>query len=77
MDNNYRHKEYFKYKYIDICIYLMFTTKLQQSAIAQSIDIHYKPVIEVQGTSMDVSLHLLYKVFDCLWNILITLKANS
>ena len=73
MYNNYCHKEYLKHKYIDICIYVMFTIKLQQSAIAQLIDIHYKSVIEVQDTSMDVSLHLLYKVFNCIWNMLIAL----
>ena len=61
------------YKYIDTCIYVMFTITLQQSAIAYSIDIHYKPVIEVQGTSIHMSLHLLHKVFACHWNALIAL----
>ena len=36
----------------------MLTITLQQSAIAQSIDIHYKPVIEVQGHDK-VSQHVL------------------
>ena len=47
----------------------MFTiTALQQSSIAQSIDIHSKLVIEVQGTSMHMNLHPCYNVFDCHWN---------
>ena len=74
MYNNYGHREYCNYKYIDTCIYVMFTiTLLQLSAIVQSIDIHYKLVIEVQGTSMPMNFHLLYKVFDCHWKVLIAL----
>ena len=41
MYNNYCHREHCKYKYKDKCIYVMFTVTLQQSAIAQSFDIHY------------------------------------
>ena len=42
----------------------MIAITLKKSALAQSSDIHYKLVIEVQGTSMHLSLHLRYNVLD-------------
>ena len=51
----------------------MIAITLKKSALAQSSDIHYKLVIEVQGTSIYMSLQLLYKVCDCNWTRLIAL----
>ena len=72
MYNNCHHREYCKYKCIDTCIYEIFTiTLLQQSAIAQSIDIHSKLVIKVQGTSMNCLqikqlCHVMHKIMTIL-----------
>ena len=54
-------REYFKFWYMYLCNVYHHTKTT--SVIAQSIDIHYEPVIEVEGTWMHMSLNLLYKGF--------------